>query len=703
MLLRSKPLLAQRHAEVTQLQKRQIGTLVLLATTLVILVLVYRAGLDGPFVFDDYPNIVDNPKVATASLTYNSLSAAALSRGTGISSRPLALLSFALNSCMAHGTASANWYKLTNLVIHLINTILIFWLSRLLLSHRSYASIGLGGVRAAYWLPPLVAATWGLHPLNLHPVLYVVQRMTSLSTLFMLAGIVSFVIGRQRLVNSPRRGLGLMIVGAAGGVGLGLLSKEIALLVPLYLLVIEITFFDNRAQRRPVSARWFHGIALGTLTAAAATYLALHYHEQVVAYDARAFTLAERLLTETRVLWFYASLVALPIPHRFGLFHDDIAVSTSLISPWTTLPATLGLIAIVSGAVVYRRRWPLICFAVLWFVVGHAMESSVIGLEIAHEHRNYLPSFGPLFAIVYGLTRLVRSKSSSGLITTAMPALFAIAVFSFATVVRVDAWASESSLITTMVHDHPNSPRSLTMRGEWALVRRDDPLAALQYYRKAMALAPNEAGIRLRAAIAVAHPVLTAQLRASNSNDQNRQRVATFLADIVQYDTGGVEPPKLQHTFVARTTELLRHEALSADSRQMLVRLGQCLADTPRSCASLSAAAMEWYSAAAQNPHIDAASTEYVTLQLFNLAIDRKDYPAALRAADRARARDPANATYDLMRANAFILMNRYDDAAIILDAVMQQSVTSAVRENVATLQDMLERRRNGVRTIVPR
>jgi protein O-mannosyl-transferase len=687
---------------VRHLLTKRIRAPLLLSAALVIVALVYRPGLDGPLVFDDYPNIVDNPTVAAASLTYDSLKDAAFSRGAGIAARPLALLSFALNARLERGATDAYWYKLTNLAIHIINTILIFWLSRLLLrQHLSRRAVP-EHRRDIFWLPPLIAAAWSLHPLNLDPVLYVVQRMTSLATLFMLAGSVSFVIGRQHLADPPRRGLVLMTVGAAGGVVLGLLAKEIALLVPLYLLVIELTFFGNSAQRRPASAHWFHGVTLGTIAVTAAGYMLLHYPEQVGAYAARDFTVGERLLTEARVLWFYASLIVMPVPYRFALFHDDIAVSSSLLSPWTTLPAVLGLITLVVAAISLRRRWPLFSFAILWFMAGHVMESSVIGLEIAHEHRNYLPSFGPLFAIVYGLTEVIRAKGSGRWLPPVASVLALIAALSFVTMVRVQEWTSERTLIASLAHDHPNSPRSLTMLGEWTAVRRDDPLTALLYYARAMALAPNDAGIRLRTAMTAVQPALQAELRARVSDDQNKrvEQVGVDLSDIAALDRLGDRAPELQVVFIDRTAQLLRDRPLSADTQEMLIRLGRCLADVSRPCSTLVTPATQWYSAVLENPHVNAALADYATLTLFNVAIDRKAYLAALDAADNARRRDPRNPTYELMRANALILMKDYGQATTILDAVMRhKDVSPDIRENVDTLKDMLERRQDGGQT----
>src|SRR5690606_24632578 len=90
-------------------------------------------------------------------------------------------------------------------------------------------------------------------------------------------------------------------------------------------------------------------------------------------YASRSFTLPERLMTEARVLWLYAAWTAVPTPAALGLFHDDIAISRSLLAPPTTAMAILALGALVAGAALSSKRAPLFSFAVLWFLAGHAL------------------------------------------------------------------------------------------------------------------------------------------------------------------------------------------------------------------------------------------------------------------------------------------------------------------------------------------
>ena len=142
---------------------------------------VYAPGLQGSFALDDYTNVVQNPAIAIQSLSWDSLSHAAFSFQAGPTMRPLSMLSFALNAYFT-GVDAAGPFKATNLAIHLINGLLVFWLlSQILKAYRKAFAPDLEATRLQ-WLALSAGAIWLLHPLNAMPVLYVVQRETALSS-----------------------------------------------------------------------------------------------------------------------------------------------------------------------------------------------------------------------------------------------------------------------------------------------------------------------------------------------------------------------------------------------------------------------------------------------------------------------------------------------------------------------------------------
>ena len=378
---------------------------------------VYQPGLQGPFLLDDYPNIVANKLIAVDTLDGEHLRDAAFSLGNRpYPHRGLARLSFALNYYFAGGRFDVFAFKLTNVVIHVLNGLLVYWLSVLLL--RRYAGVARGSSVQAGWsamqsyLPLLVAALWLLHPIQLTSVLYVVQRMTSMSAFFVLAGLLLFVMGRVRLESGRSSGLGWMFAGLAGGVGLGYLCKQNAVLLPFYAFLVELFFFRHEVLP-PVARRrlyGFYALTVGLPVVAGLAGLVFAWDVIAEGYVYRDFTVWERLLTESRVLFFYLGLLVVPHIRSFGLYHDDIVLSTGLLEPWTTALSVLSWAVLLGLALWGVRRRAIWSFGLLWYLLGHSLESSFVSLELVFEHRNYLPSFGIVFALAYylvsGLARL---------------------------------------------------------------------------------------------------------------------------------------------------------------------------------------------------------------------------------------------------------------------------------------------------------
>ena len=181
-----------------------------LATAFAITIAVYWPGLQGGFLFDDYPNIVDNKGVQPPDASLSSLVGAALSSPASDFKRPLASLSFAANYLTTG--IDPYWMKLTNLIIHLLNGWLVFLLARTLLRAAAIKNIATVVAPTSGWAPgtypqrasvvaALIAAGWMLLPINLTAVLYVVQRMESMANLFVLLGLLGYVTGRRRMLR----------------------------------------------------------------------------------------------------------------------------------------------------------------------------------------------------------------------------------------------------------------------------------------------------------------------------------------------------------------------------------------------------------------------------------------------------------------------------------------------------------------------
>lgn len=410
-----------------------------------LLTAVYFKGLSGEFAFDDFNSIVGNTALRAGSEGHNTWWDAARSGAAGPLGRPLSMLSFAFNYRL-FGEAAFS-FKLTNLILHFANALLVLVLVRQVLP-LLYPSLE---ARRAACIAMLVSAVWALHPINAMPVLYVVQRMTSLSAFFMLLGSCLYMAGRQ---NPGRLGfaaiaISLLLCGPAA-----VLSKETGTLFAVYLLLCEWLVLGSFKQV-PAKILYF----FGTLCAGALLLAAWWKWEWLLAgYRVRSFDLPERLLTETRVLWFYVQQILLPIPGAFGLYLDDIAVSKGLLTPPTTLFAVIGWVGITCVAWVRRWVWPGFSFAVFWFLGSHLLESTVLALELAFEHRNYLASLGLLMWLVHAVATSTQVAKRDWMFK-ALVVVFG-AYCGFVTSLRAAQWADDLTRRQVEVYNHPRSARA---------------------------------------------------------------------------------------------------------------------------------------------------------------------------------------------------------------------------------------------------
>lgn len=447
------------------------------ALVLAITALAYWPGTHGGFLLDDFPSIVQNPAMKLGPLSAGGLLRAALSMDYGPFHRPLSMATFALDTWfwgMRPGPM-----KVTNLAIHLVNGLLVLALMRLLLAEFRRLRPDVSAA-ACNWAALAVTAAWLLAPINLTSVLYVVQRMTSLAATLMLAGLIAYVAGRRRLYDGHRStsGIAMMLSTAVVFTPIAVLAKELGVLTLLYALVIEWVFFGFRNADHSFS-RITGGYFVVLLGAPAALGLAWLVPQvlHTAAWATRPFDLPQRLLTEARVLWHYVYWTLVPNVGALTLYHDAFPVSRSLFSPWTTLPACLGIGALLGVGLTLRRRLPLVSFAILWFLAGQALTATIIPLELVFEHRMYLPSLGLFLVLLAPL--LLAAPRERLRAARAAAACALVVLYAGGLALRASDWSNP--LMQTMIaaREHPDSPRATYAYGRiLASLTAHDPALA---------------------------------------------------------------------------------------------------------------------------------------------------------------------------------------------------------------------------------
>ncbi|WP_323753984.1 hypothetical protein [Marinobacter sp.] len=455
----------------------------------VVVFLVYFPGFDGPFLFDDYPNLSQLASVGGVN-DWESFLAFVLGGFSGPTGRPVSLMSFLVNT--TNWPADPYGFKVVNVFVHTLNGLLIFLVTRsLLVVAGSEKATG----RRFSWLALFCAAVWLLHPYLTSTTLYVVQRMAMLSALFCLWGMYLYLKGRQLVARGSSRGVVLMFLGVGLSTVLAVFSKENGAVLPSLILIYELTL----GAKSPIDSRVFGAfkvIALVLPSIALLLYLSQIAYRNgfFVSYGSRDFSPYERLLTQSRVIFSYLESWFIPSFSGGRLFYDDFEVSRSWLSPRTTLVSVIAMCTLVLLAVLCRKRFPFFSFAFLFFLGSQLIESTTVGLEIKFDHRVYLGSaFLSLPFAVFAYERL-SPRLNKVMVGTVL------VVLSAATCSASSLWGSYEQMTLVWAAKQPMSVRAQTEAAQMQF-NSGRPEASLQILDAASERMPNNFRLRLTQAL----------------------------------------------------------------------------------------------------------------------------------------------------------------------------------------------------------
>ncbi len=444
---------------------------------LVVVIVVYMPGLGGPFVLDDYWSIAALGNHGGV-VDWQSFKAFVFGGTSGPTGRPLSLMTFLIDG--TNWPADPAPFKRTNLAIHLMVGVSLGLLINQVLRLLQFEK------QEARWVTLISVACWLLHPFLVSTTLYVVQRMAQLATLFVLVGLVFYLYGRSFLLTNKRKAYVLMSLSVPLFTLLATMSKENGALLPVLIGVIEITVIASQRERLGTINRYWLGLFVILPTFAIGAYLGKQFFN-VDFFDVvppRDFSLYERMLTQPRVLADYLQNWFAPQLYTAGAYQDHFSKSTGLLSPVSTLLAIVFHVTVISALFIYRRKWPLLALAALFYYGSHLIESTVISLELYFEHRNYLSA---CFLAVPLVVFLKKHMSPRVFIAATMAAMLILAGF---TRYSATIWKSTPSIVEAWASKAPTSARAQVQYAH-LLLSADLQEEALQVIEKAIQNIPQ--------------------------------------------------------------------------------------------------------------------------------------------------------------------------------------------------------------------
>lgn len=461
-----------------------------LAVPLLLAVAAYWRVLGGEFVFDDLPQVVNNPAVRDLPGALRGFFPALLS-----GRRPVTLLTFALDHAAAGLSPWA--FHATNVAIHLGVTALAFLFARALLR--------LAGAAHPTGVAVAAAGAFALHPLQTQAVSYVVQRAEALAAGAYL-GTLLLLLHAERRGPLPRRAAAFAAALATFTLGLG--AK--ATLVSLPLAWLLVTFAVPTAEQRAALLTWPRRLLLlAPFAALVVAFSALTLGRIEGATDAGfavpGLPAGHYFLTQSRVLLTYLRLLLWPT----GQSVDWAFPTSHAITEPAVLAAGLALLTVMATALSllgFGRRWPdgdpdraaarVAAFGAGWFFVALSASSTVVARDdVLAEHRVYLAALGVFLSAAVGAERLVaklalaepRRAVAAALLTGAVWLGLAAALHR-----RNAVWESAVALWSDAVQKAPHKPRARLGLGN-ALLARGDHGAAIAHYQHGLSRLRAEA------------------------------------------------------------------------------------------------------------------------------------------------------------------------------------------------------------------
>jgi Tfp pilus assembly protein PilF len=445
---------------------------IVLALAVLTAAVYFRTLHNGFISYDDYDYITSNPLVRQG-LTWHGI-AQALTSIDQANWFPMEWISLMATSQFFGLNPAA--YHLTNLVLHLANVLLLFWLLK-----QATGRVARAGV---------VAGLFAVLPLNVEAVAWASERKSVLSVFFMLLALLAY--GWYARKPAPLRYLAIVIP-----CGLGLMTKAWLVTFPFALLLLdywplqrfgaakEASAIEN--ERRPGFAQVFVEKIPLMLMSFATTFIGFYAAKSGEALAISAAHAPFGLRLENAV-WSYLDYVLKAIwPAHLALIYP---FPQGLFPAWKIACAAIFLMGVTAIAWRLRARryfltgW-LLYLGVLFPVIGLIQT----GTQSMADRWAYISFMGLFVAAVWGIADLAADAQISAAVTGTL-ACAVLAAYACVSYVEVGYWHDGVALYSHSIENTgANGPLRVNLGVEYERLGRPD--LALQQYRQAVVDTPD--------------------------------------------------------------------------------------------------------------------------------------------------------------------------------------------------------------------
>ena len=335
---------------------------------------------------------------------------------------PLTIISLAINFAIS-GTDPSS-YMTFNLLLHLANTVLVYYFILQISSGKNYVAV-------------FTALIFGIHPMHVESVAWISERKDLLYTLFFLLSLIQY----WRFLQTEKKS---KLILCFLFFSLSLLSKPAAIILPLLLLLLD--YWQGRAFHKKVIIEKIPFLLLALIFAIIT--LKIQSRSAITGFD--SYPLWTRFFFANYVSVAY--LVRFVIPYPLSAFH-----------PFPS-PGNLGLPVLLSPLIMLilititwlKRKNKLFVFSFLFYLINILLVLQVVtvGAALVAERYTYVPYIGVAFFVTMLIDRYVNKYRKKWLW---LLAAFLSFIFCFITFQRVKVWENSGTLWSDVLKHYENA------------------------------------------------------------------------------------------------------------------------------------------------------------------------------------------------------------------------------------------------------
>ncbi|HTB31557.1 MAG TPA: tetratricopeptide repeat protein, partial [Bacteroidia bacterium] len=361
---------------------------------------------------------------------------------------PITILSYAVNYHFS-GIAPQSYY-ITNIIIHILNSCLMFFMVLMFL--KAMEKAGYGIFKWKEWVALFCTLAYAIHPMHVESVSWAAERKDVLYAFFYFLGMMAYL--KYAEVKNIKWFLWVIVCFL-----LSLLSKPMAVVFPFSLVAIDILLKRDKAS--PLRNVVWEKVPFILISVISAIFTYIAARSSGAVQEHQVYNFFQRFLFASYGFYMYIVKAFIPIPLSSYYPYPDFTGPTGALPILFYLSPLIALL--VAALPLYlsyhsgTNSFRVVLFGIIFYFFNMIIVSQIIGSgpTMMADRYSYICYFGIFFPVTYFVYQFIQKRELGRKISTIVLALY-LGLFAFLCYQRTLVWHSSETLWSDVVKQYPH-------------------------------------------------------------------------------------------------------------------------------------------------------------------------------------------------------------------------------------------------------